>query len=208
MPLRDRPRENEDFPQVAGQIQENHESEPKCVIQGCGGPLLQSGDPLRRSLGKPPSAAFPGNRIWRDLSWVLLCPDRGAPGRHTALGTRPGNPAGPPTPGCISLFQSPNALPETQGRSGSGYLMNRMLTWRLRSSRKPLGAESTWRPKTRRFDSPLFLELAPLPPRGVAPGRHALDERGSGAYRGERLRSLGCCPHDMAFLAGADGSRG
>ena len=62
--------------------------------------------------------------------------------------------------------------------------MNRMLTWRLRSSRKPLGAESTWRPKTRRFGSPLFLELAPLPPEGVAPGRHALDERGSGGVQG------------------------
>ena len=109
-----------DFPQVAGQIQEKHEFEPKCVIQGCGGPLLQSGDSLRRSLGKPPSAAFSGKRVWRDLSWVLLCPDRGAP-RHTALGTRQGNPVGPPTPGCASAsFKAPMLSRKPREEAGLG----------------------------------------------------------------------------------------
>lgn len=54
---------------------------------------------------------------------------------------------------------------------------------------------------------PLFLELAPLLPLMWLLEGMLWMKRGLGAYRGERLRSW-FLPHDMAFLAGADGSRG
>lgn len=85
----------------------------------------------------------------------------------------------------------------TQERSGSGSPMNKKRMWRQKSSRKLLEAKSTWRPKTRRFDSQ-FPEIHP---------------RGWVSFLASRVCGVCMCgvsthlllrspPHDMAWVGG------
>lgn len=68
--------------------------------------------------------------------------------------------------GCLRPSLSLDDLSATQGRNESGYLMNKMPTWRQRSSQRLPGEELMWRQKTRRFDF-YFLEISPSILEGV-----------------------------------------
>lgn len=137
-----------DFLEVIGQIWLKQETEPKCVIQG--GERLLVREPSETMSRDPPSSG--SGRIF---SWYSRVLTKGHLEEHSSCGPGLGTPAGSPTPGCASAgLKAPVLSPPTQGRSGSGYLMNRMPMWRLRSSRRRLGVESTWRPKTKRFGCP------------------------------------------------------
>lgn len=81
-----------DFPQVTGHMWQKQESEPKCVIRAVKDlPVRES---PRKIFRDPPSSAWTGARVWKDLLWEFLRPDRGDTGRGTAYG--------PPASECAS----------------------------------------------------------------------------------------------------------
>lgn len=103
--------------------------------------LPQSGSPLRWSESLPalPCQEPESGRIYSGFSCDLT---EGILGGHSSVVTVLDPQLDPQLLRVPRPSQSPSALPSTQGRSGSGYLMNRMPTWRRRSSRRPPGAES------------------------------------------------------------------